>query len=56
MGKGQFLPVTTSALTPREKIELETVTKTTHEKLMAAVTSKPNTSGSAIDSVPTKRM
>lgn len=55
MGKGQFLPVTTSALTPREKIELETVTKTTHEKLIAAgTTSKPSTS--VIDSVPTNRM
>ena len=55
LGKGQFLPVTTSALTPREKIELETVTKTTHEKLIAAgTTSKPSTS--VIDSVPTNRM
>ena len=49
LGKGQFLPATTSALTPKEKLELENVTKTTTEKLMAAELSKANTT--AIDAI-----
>ncbi|XP_076091142.1 uncharacterized protein LOC143063082 isoform X1 [Mytilus galloprovincialis] len=50
LGKGQFLPTTTSALTPKEKLALESVTKTTAEKLLAAEISK---SGNSIDTIST---
>lgn len=52
LGKGQFLPTTTSALTPKEKLALESVTKTTAEKLLAAEISK---SGSSIDTISTDK-